>query len=125
VEAAQCGCDLLHAFGQLIRVDRAAGDEERHKAIVQRRRDRRSDAQSRGGLSRQALGLAVDAEQVRVLARTADNVLSIAERHAEVAIGDAALELARIAGERSQRGFEAPEDVVKLAHHPPGTLVAP
>ena len=68
------------------------------------RRDRGRDAQAGGGLVGQPLGLAVDAQQRGVLARLADHIVLAAERDAEVAVGDAAVERLRLAVERTERG---------------------
>jgi hypothetical protein len=77
------------------------------------------------GLVGQALGRAVDAEQLGVLAGAADHVVLVAEGDAEVAVGDAAVELAGLAAHRRERDLEAREKVVKLAHHHQATVLAP
>jgi len=102
--AAQMARDLRHALGELLRAERAARDEARHQAILDPRGHRRARSPGAAAASvARALGLTVDAEQVRVLAGPSDDVLALAERHTEVAVGDAA-------GERLRPAVRGPSE---------------
>jgi hypothetical protein len=60
--------DLLHAVGELRRLDGTAGEEAGHQAVLERSGDGRRDAQARGLGGGLPLGLAVDSQQRGVLA---------------------------------------------------------
>ncbi len=97
-------------------LERRAGDELRHEAVLQLDRDSGGDPQGRRRVGRHALGTAVDSQQRRVLSRLSDHVLASPESRAEIAVCDAAIQWTGRAGGRTQSGLETLQDVVQIRH---------
>jgi hypothetical protein len=94
VHRAQRVGDLAEPRPHLLGPHRLAADEARDEAarLREEREHLRPDAAGRRGGRRRALGLAVDAEQVGLLAGQAHDRIVVAEAHPQVAIRDPAVE---------------------------------
>jgi len=96
----------------------AAVDEDGHEygRVLQHRPHRRPDARPRRRARRRPLGVAVDAEELRVLARYADHVRLAVEVDLEVAVDDPAVERDGVSIGRSEDRREARECLGQIAH---------
>ncbi len=99
-------------LAELLRRELAARHEARDEAGrgLERRGHRRCDAELRSARVRDALGLAVDPEQFRVLAGEPNHVVGPAEPHTEVAVGDPT-------GQGRHRALAGAEDCGHAGHH--------
>jgi hypothetical protein len=105
---------------KLARIERPPDEElgDEGGRISENRRHGRRHADGRRRSIGDGLGLAVDSEEVGVLARDADHVLAIAEAGAVIAVGDPALKGDRRLANPSERRLEKLDNASQIALRP-------
>ena len=72
--------------------------------------------EGRGALGGRALGRAIDAQQLRVASGQAQNAVTVTESHAEVAVGDAAVQGHGLAAGGPETAGEAIDECDQIGH---------
>ncbi len=116
MEGAQRASYRPRVGAKTIGVDRLTHDEPGDERALVTGGDRGRDAEPGRRLVGDPLGRAVDPEERGVLARQSQDVLAVAEPHAEVAVRDAALERHRLAVDRSKLPRQLAHDPGQIDH---------